>query len=200
VERFKIGGEKNRHGPAAAAGHAHHGGHVDPVDIGSLLPVDLDADEVLVQQLGGSGVGEGLPFHDLAPVAGRVSHRKEDRLVFRSGFGEGLLPPGIPVDRVFGVLQQVGTGFENQAVCACGGLLLLLGRPALSGEYPAVLLNEKSGHNGQSDQKGGREQEAFATEVHFVSFGISGNRLCTWLRQQNQAHQNTISPPVRFAH
>ena len=44
----RSGVRKTRHRPAAGAGHRLHGGHVDVVEVGALLAVDLDRHEVLV--------------------------------------------------------------------------------------------------------------------------------------------------------
>ena len=78
--------------------------HVDRVDVGALFAVDLDRDEVLVHQGCYASVLERLALHDVAPVAGRISHTEEDRLVLADGALEGLGAPGVPVDRVVGVL------------------------------------------------------------------------------------------------
>ena len=51
VERHAVGREEGVQRPAPAAGHRLHGVHVDGVDVGPLLAVDLDADEALVHQL-----------------------------------------------------------------------------------------------------------------------------------------------------
>ena len=50
VERHAVGREEHVQRPAAAAGHRLDGVHVDRVDVGALLAVDLDADEALVHQ------------------------------------------------------------------------------------------------------------------------------------------------------
>ena len=50
VERLEVGREEDRHRPAAVPGHRLDGGHVDLVEVGPLLAVDLDVDEVLVHQ------------------------------------------------------------------------------------------------------------------------------------------------------
>jgi hypothetical protein len=44
----------------------------------------------------------------MAPVTGRVPDAEEDRFVLPARFFERLLPPGIPVHRVAGVLEKVG--------------------------------------------------------------------------------------------
>ncbi len=67
--------------PAAASGHALHRLHVERVDVGALLAVDLHAHELLVHHGGGGGVLEGLALHHVAPVAGRVADRDEHRHV-----------------------------------------------------------------------------------------------------------------------
>ena len=53
VERLAVGGQEHRHRPAALPGRGLHGLHVDGVDVGPLLAVDLDGDEVLVEVRGG---------------------------------------------------------------------------------------------------------------------------------------------------
>ena len=50
VERLAVRREEHAHRPAAAAGQRLHGVHVDRVDVGPLLPVDLDADECAVHR------------------------------------------------------------------------------------------------------------------------------------------------------
>ena len=116
VEGLEVGGEEDRHRPAAVPGHRLHGRHVDLVEVGPLLAVDLDVDEVLVHQGGDGRVLEALALHDVAPVAGRVADREEDRLVLGLRPGERLGAPGIPVDRVVRVLEQVRAGLAGQAV------------------------------------------------------------------------------------
>ena len=115
VERTAIGGEEDAHRPTAGAGHRLDGLHVDGVDVGPLLPVDLDRDEGRCQQAGHAGVLEGLVGHHVAPVAGRVADGQEDRLVLGGGLGERLLTPRVPVDRVVPVLFQVG----GELTCGC---------------------------------------------------------------------------------
>jgi hypothetical protein len=97
-------------------GQGLDGLHVDLVDVGTLLPVDLDVDEQLVHQRCDVGVLERLVRHHVAPVTGRVAHREQDRLVITPGGGEGLVAPGVPVHRVVGVLAQVRAGLVGQAV------------------------------------------------------------------------------------
>ena len=73
------GSRKTVSGQPPLAGHRLHGLHVDRVDVRALLAVDLDADEVLVHERRGLGVLEGLALHHVAPVAGGVADREQDR-------------------------------------------------------------------------------------------------------------------------
>ena len=81
VERQLLGGEEHVQRPAAVAGHALDGLHVERVDVGALLAVDLHAHEALVHQRRRARVLEGLALHHVAPVAGGVADRDEQRLV-----------------------------------------------------------------------------------------------------------------------
>ena len=77
-EGAAVRAQEHRHRPApAAAREGLQGGHVDLVDVGSLLAVDLYADELLVEDLGDRPVPEALALHDVAPVAGTNSRWKE---------------------------------------------------------------------------------------------------------------------------
>ena len=102
--------EEDRHRPAAVPGQRDDRVHVERVDVGPLLAVDLDAHEALVHERRGLVVLEGLVRHDVAPVAGGVADREEHRLVLGARLREGVLAPGVPVHRVVGVLQEVRAG------------------------------------------------------------------------------------------
>ncbi|MEX2210501.1 MAG: hypothetical protein WD689_01875 [Gaiellaceae bacterium] len=115
-EGLALGGEEGGQRPAAVARERDDRVHVDGVDVGPLLPVDLDADEVLVHQPRCCGVLERLVLHDVAPVTGGVADREQDRLVLVARAGESLLAPRIPVDGVVGVLEQVGAGSGREPV------------------------------------------------------------------------------------
>ncbi len=88
------------------------------VEVGPFLPVNLDADEGRIEDPGGLFVGEGLPLHDVAPVAGRVADGQEDGLVLAPGPFEGLVPPGVPIHGIVRVLEEVRAFFAGQAVGA----------------------------------------------------------------------------------
>ena len=85
VERLQVRRQEHRHRPAALAGQQLHGGHVDLIEVGPFLAIDLDADEVLVEDAGDLVVLEALVLHDVAPVAGRVADAEEDRPIELAG-------------------------------------------------------------------------------------------------------------------
>ncbi len=116
VEGTSVGGEERGQRPSSVAVHGLHRVHVDPVEVGPLLAVDLDRDEAGVHERRRGRVFEGLALHDVTPVAGRVSDRQEDGFVIVPGARERLLAPGVPVHRVVRVLEEVGARFSREVV------------------------------------------------------------------------------------
>ena len=80
-ERHALVVQHAGHRPAAVAGHRGRGLHVDRVDVGPLLAVDLDADEVLVEVGRGVRVLERLVRHHVAPVARGVPDGEQHRRI-----------------------------------------------------------------------------------------------------------------------
>ena len=115
-ERPAVRGEETRHGPAALARQRDGGVHVDRVDVGPFLAVDLDVDESVVHHGGDGLVLERLVRHHVTPVAGRVPDRQQDRHVPRRRLRQCLRRPLLPVHRVVGVLAQVRAGGQRQVV------------------------------------------------------------------------------------
>jgi hypothetical protein len=56
----------------------------------------------------------------MAPVAGRITNRKEDRFVFASRLGKRFLTPRIPIDRVMRVLKKIRRLLVRQTVRVLG--------------------------------------------------------------------------------
>ena len=115
-ERLERRRQKDAHRPAALTAHQLHRRHVDLIEVGALLAVDFDADEVLVQVARDPWILEGLSLHHMAPVAGRIADREEDRLVLPPRPSERLVSPRVPVDRVFRMLAEVGARLVRQAI------------------------------------------------------------------------------------
>ena len=115
-ERAPVMVEDDGHRPAAVAGHRDRGLHVDGVDVGPLLAVDLDADEVRVQLRRGRVVLERLVRHHVTPVAGGVPDAQEHRHSAPPRLGERLFAPLPPVDGVLRVLEEVRRGGAAEPV------------------------------------------------------------------------------------
>ncbi len=112
-----VGRQEHRQGPpTSATGDQLMRDLVDLIDVRPLLAVDLDVDEMLVHELGDLLVLEALVLHHVAPVAGRVADRQQHGLARLAGELEGLVTPRVPVDRIVGVLEQVGAGLVCQAI------------------------------------------------------------------------------------
>ena len=92
-ERLLLRREEDGERPAAAAPHELHDELVDLIEVGALLAIDLDAHEVLVHERRDRLVLEALALHDVAPVAGRVADREEDRLVTALGLARAPRRP-----------------------------------------------------------------------------------------------------------
>ena len=129
-ERPAVGGEETRHRPAALPGQRDGGVHVHRVEVGPLFAVDLDAHEAGVHRGRDLVVLERLVGHHVAPVAGGVADRQQDRHVARGRLGQRLGRPLPPVHRVVGVLAQVRAGRLDRAFAPENSAGLTLGGPA----------------------------------------------------------------------
>ena len=90
--------------------------HVDLIDVRPLLAIDFDVDEQLVHDARGVVVLKTLVRHDVAPVAGRIADREQDRLVGALGFRERLRSPGPPVDRIVLMLQEIRARLPGETI------------------------------------------------------------------------------------
>lgn len=98
------------------SGHGLADVHVEGVDIWALLAINFDADEVLIQEAGHFRVGEGFPFHHMAPMAGGVANGEEYGFILLPGALKGFCCPWVPINGVVGVLAEVETLFVCQSV------------------------------------------------------------------------------------
>ncbi len=116
VERLSLRRQPDGHRPTAAAGQHLDCVHVYGVDIRPLFSVDLDGDVVFVQVPRNLLVVEGLLFHHVAPVAGGVADREQNRATELLGGLEGLVAPGVPVEWVMGMLAKIGARLQEEAI------------------------------------------------------------------------------------
>ncbi len=115
-ERLTLGRQEHGQRPAAVLAQVMQRRHVDLVDVGALLAVDFDVDEELVHHLRGGRVLEALVRHHVAPMAGGVADRQQDRLVTALGLRQRLGSPRPPVHRVVLVLQEIRARLASEAV------------------------------------------------------------------------------------
>ena len=106
-------------------GQKLHRRHVDLIEIGALLAIDFDADEMFVEYLADLGILEAFMFHDVAPVARRVTNAQEDRAVELLGFAQRFFAPGMPVYGIVRMLLQIRAGFVDQPIGLLQGSLMV---------------------------------------------------------------------------
>ena len=90
--------------PASLPGHLLHRFHVHLIDIGTLLPVDLEANEMGVHEGGRFLVFESLMLHHVAPMACAVTHTDEHEFSCVLCFPPSIGAPRPPMDRIVLVL------------------------------------------------------------------------------------------------
>ncbi len=81
IKRATIRHQKDGHGPTALTRHGLYRLHVDTVDIGPFLAVNLDIDKVLVHQCGNLFVLKRLALHHMTPVTRRITNTQQNGLV-----------------------------------------------------------------------------------------------------------------------
>jgi len=105
-----LGVEEEVERPAALVTHGIGGGLVKLIEIGALEPVGDHRNEILVDLLGDFGIGEALPVHHMAPMAGGVTQGQEDGLSFLFGLGQDVVAPYPPRHGIVLVRQEIGAG------------------------------------------------------------------------------------------
>src|SRR5690554_700187 len=106
-----IGLEKHCEWPTSLLSEEGESLLVEMVEIRPLLPIQLDVDKKPVHQGCDLGILEALIRHDVAPVAGRVAHGEQDRLVLLPRERKRLFTPRHPMDRIVRVLKEVRARF-----------------------------------------------------------------------------------------
>jgi hypothetical protein len=131
-EHLAVGREERRERPAALAGEGLDRTLVARVHVRPLVPVHLDADEVLVQVRGDGWVFVRLAVHDVAPVAPHGADVEQDRAILLPGGGEGIGSPRIPVNRLMGGRLEIGGGGPIEKVGSHGRKLPRRGGPSVT--------------------------------------------------------------------
>jgi hypothetical protein len=55
-------------------------------------------------------------LHDMTPVASGIPDGKKNGFVLLLSSAQSFLAPGIPVHRIIGMLEEIGTRFVNQSI------------------------------------------------------------------------------------
>ena len=115
-KRHAVRQEEHGQRPAALLAKLLQRGHIERIDVGPFLSVDLDVHEQLVHERRGVGILKALMRHYMAPVASRVADREQYGPVKPLRLCERLLAPGPPMHGVVLVLLEVRTCFFAQTV------------------------------------------------------------------------------------
>ena len=108
--------EEHGQGPAALLAKLLQRGHIERIDIGPFLAVDLDVHEQLVHQRRGVRILKALMRHYMTPMASCITHREQHGPVEPLRLRERLLAPGPPMHGVVLVLLEVRACFFAQTV------------------------------------------------------------------------------------
>ncbi len=173
MEGPPVGQQENRVRPSRMALLQLGRSDVDLIEIRPLLAVDLDRDEVGVQDLRHRFVVEALLLHHMAPVAGRIADREEDRPVERRRLGQRLGAPGAPIDRIMGVLDQIGRGLQDQPIDIARGPIGVqqLGARDVIGPARRVRLLQPLGQRSIAGHRG----RIAGADAAGIAFGGHGN-------------------------
>src|SRR6266481_2302914 len=115
-KRFAVGEKESGERPAALFGNRADGGLVAGIHIGTLVAVDFDGHETVVDDFRDFGILVAFAVDDMAPVAPDGTDIEEDRFVFRLGASKSGIVPFVPVNRLVRGGAQVGAGGIFQAV------------------------------------------------------------------------------------
>ncbi|OPX75016.1 MAG: hypothetical protein A4E39_00357 [Methanoregulaceae archaeon PtaB.Bin152] len=100
--------EKDGERPAPSSRECDTCVHVVLVEVRPLLAVELDTDEVIVQESSNHGIRERFLPHHVAPVTRGVPDREKNGFILFPCADKCLVTPGIPVNRIEGMLPEVG--------------------------------------------------------------------------------------------
>ena len=120
LRAIRVGGIRSRNSStssfSALLTERVQGRHVDLIDVGPLLAINLDVDEGFVQIGRQTGVTETFMGHDVAPVTGGIADRKMHRDIADTRLGEGFGLPRPPMDRIVGMLAEIGAAAIGETV------------------------------------------------------------------------------------
>ncbi len=116
MKGFSLGREPYAHRPATVPGRLLDIGHVNPVEIRSLLAIHLHRDEITVQHLRYARVFKRLMRHHMTPVTCRIPYAQKNWFPFELRFRQRLFTPRKPIHGIVGVLAKVRRFFGGETV------------------------------------------------------------------------------------
>src|SRR5215831_823344 len=102
--------------PAALPRNRADRGLVARIHVRSLVAVDFDRDEVLVDDLRDDGIFVAFSVNDMAPMAPHRADIQQNRFVLLFRTGKSFLVPFIPIDRLMRRGTEIGAGGILQAI------------------------------------------------------------------------------------
>ena len=90
--------------------------HINVINIWALFSVELYGHKMLIQVSCDLLIFERFTSHNMTPVARRVAHTEQNRLILFYRFSKGLFSPRVPIYRLISVKLQVRRGFVNEVV------------------------------------------------------------------------------------
>ena len=99
-KRLAVGEKESGERPAALFGNRADGGLVAGIHIGTLVAVDFDGHEIVVDDFRDFGILVTFAVDDVAPVAPDSANVEEDGFVFRLGASKSGIVPFVPVNRL----------------------------------------------------------------------------------------------------
>jgi hypothetical protein len=114
-EHLPGGGEEAGEWPTSLARKGADLALVSPVDLGVLIAVHLDRDEIFEEQPGDLGVRVRALVHHVAPVAPGGPDVQQYRATGAPRELERLRPPRMPLDRLFGRAAEIRRGRLGEA-------------------------------------------------------------------------------------
>src|SRR6478752_9012923 len=86
------------------------------IKVGSFFTVNFYTDKIFIHDFSRCFVFKTFPLHYMTPVTGGISNTYQYWFIFFNCFLQSSITPGIPLNRIVCMLQQVRTGLMNQVI------------------------------------------------------------------------------------
>ena len=103
--------KENIQGPTTTPRHCLYGIHVYMIKVRPLFSINFYIDKMFIHNNSCRFVFKTFFFHDMTPMTGRIANADKNWFVFFPGKSQSFITPGIPMNRVMCMLQQIRTCF-----------------------------------------------------------------------------------------